>query len=72
MEKVKTLLNSEKMEDKYNKWDKRYKKIEREDIPKLTDKLTDAEALIEEKNFKEASFSLASNYIYSKYHKSKS
>ncbi len=59
MEKVKTLLNSEKMEDKYNKWDKRYKKIEREDIPKLTDKLTDAEALIEEKNFKEASFSLA-------------
>ena len=59
MEKVKTLLNSEKIEYKYNKWDKRYKKIEREDIPKLTDKLTDAEALIEEKNFKEASFSLA-------------
>lgn len=59
MEKVKSLLNSEKLEDKYKKWDKRYKKIEVEDIPKLTDKLTDAEALIEEKNFKEASFSLA-------------
>ncbi len=59
MEKVKSLLNNEKLEDRYKKWDKRYKKIEKEDIPKLTDKLTDAEALIEEKNFKEASFSLA-------------
>jgi len=59
MEKVKSLLNNEKLEEKYQKWDKRYKKIEKEDIPKLTDKLTDAEALIEEKNFKEASFSLA-------------
>ena len=59
MEKVKSLLNNEKLEDRYKKCDKRYKKIEKEDIPKLTDKLTDAEALIEEKNFKEASFSLA-------------
>lgn len=59
MEKVKSLLNNEKLEERYNKWEKRYKKIEKEDIPKLTDKLTDAEGLIEEKNFKEASFSLA-------------
>ena len=59
MEKVKSLLNNEKLEDKYKKWEKRYKKIEKEDIPKLTDKLTDAESLIEDKNWKEASFSLA-------------
>lgn len=59
MEKVKSLLNNEKLEEKYKKWEKRYKKIEKEDIPKLTDKLTEAEALIEEKNFKEASLSLA-------------
>jgi len=59
MEKVKSLINNEKLDDKYKKWNKRYKKIEKESIPKLTDKLLEIEGLIEDKNFKEASFSLA-------------
>lgn len=59
MEKVKSLINNESLEKKYAKWEKTYNKIEKEDIPLLTDKLLDIEALIEEKNYKEASFELA-------------
>ena len=39
----------------YKKWEKRYKKIEKEDIPRLTDKLLVCAELIDNKNFKEAS-----------------
>ncbi len=60
MEKVKSLISgNDKLNDKYKKWNKRYTKIEKESIPKLTDKLLEIEGLIEDKNFKEASFSLA-------------
>lgn len=59
MEKVKSLISNDKLDDKYKKWNKRYTKIEKESIPKLTDKLLEIEGLIEDRNFKEASFSLA-------------
>lgn len=59
MEKVKSLINNEKLEEKQKKWIKRYNKIEKEKIPSLTDELLEIEALIEEKDFKEASFRLA-------------
>ncbi len=59
MEKVKSLITNEKLDDRYKKWEKRYKKIEKESIPKLTDELLEIEALLEDKNFKEASFNLA-------------
>ena len=39
MEKVKALINNDKLMETYKKWEKRYKKIEKEDIPRLTDKL---------------------------------
>ncbi len=59
MEKVKTFINNEKLEERYKKWEKRYNIIEKESIPKLTDKLSEATGLIEDKNFKEASYTLA-------------
>lgn len=59
MEKVKSLINNAALDDKYKKWNKRYKKIEKESIPNLTDKLLEIEGLIGEKNFKEASLGLA-------------
>jgi len=59
MEKVKSLINNEKLEEKQKKWIKRYNKIEKEKIPKLTDELLEIEALIEEKDFKEATYRLA-------------
>ena len=59
MEKVKSLINNESLEKKYQKWEKTYNKIEKEDIPKITDSLLDISALIEEKNYKDASFELA-------------
>lgn len=58
MEKVKSLINNESLNNKYKKWCKRYEKIEKEDIPKLTDKLLEIESLIGDKSFKEASFGL--------------
>lgn len=59
MEKVKSLINNEKLDEKYKKWNKRYTKIEKESIPKLTDKLLEIESYIEDKNFKAAAFGLA-------------
>lgn len=59
MNKVKALINNEKLQEKYDKWEKRYLRIENEDIPALTDKLLKAEELIETKSYKEASYELA-------------
>ena len=59
MEKVKSLINNESLETKYKKWEKQYKKIEKEGIPKVTDKLLEAENLISLGSFKEASYVLA-------------
>ena len=59
MEKVKALIGTKKLQDKYDKWEKRYKRIEEESIPKLTDELMEATALIEDNKFKEAGYSLA-------------
>lgn len=59
MEKVKSLINNETLEKKYNKWEKTFNSIEKNDIPKITDRLLDIASLIDEKNYKEASFELA-------------
>jgi len=59
MDKVKSLINNEKLEQKYKKWVKRYNIIEKEKIPSLTDELLDIEVLISDKNYKEASYRLA-------------
>ncbi len=59
MDKVKALINNEKLEKKYNAWEKRYKRIETEDIPRINDKLLNAEGLIEEKKYDEAGYELA-------------
>lgn len=63
MEKVKALINNDKLMETYKKWEKRYKKIENEDIPNLTDKLLVCSELIENKNFKEASYELSKTEI---------
>lgn len=59
MEKVKSLINNETLEKKYNKWEKTFNSIEKNDIPKITDKLLDIAGLIDGRNYKEASFELA-------------
>ena len=50
MEKVKSLINNETLEKKFNSWEKTYNSIEKDDIPKITDRLLDITSLIEEKN----------------------
>ncbi len=63
MEKVKALINNDKLMETYKKLEKRYKKIEKEDIPRLTDKLLVCAELIDNKNFKEASYELSKTEI---------
>lgn len=63
MEKVKALINNDKLMEIYKKWEKRYKKIEKEDIPRLTDKLLVCAELIDNKKFKEASYELSKTEI---------
>lgn len=63
MEKVKALINNDKLMETYKKWEKRYHKIEKEDIPRLTDKLLVCSELIENNKFKEASYELAKTEI---------
>mgnify|MGYP002548790919 CR=1 FL=1 len=52
MEKVKSLINNEKLLSTYEKWEKRYKQIEKESIPRLTDSLLTCEELIDNKKYK--------------------
>lgn len=63
MEKVKSLINNEKLLSTYEKWEKRYKQIEKESIPRLTDSLLTCEELIDNKKYKEASYELAKTEI---------
>lgn len=59
MEKVKSLINNAKLEKKYKSWESRYNKIEKTDIPRLTDELLEAEGMVQDRKFKEAGYVLA-------------
>lgn len=52
LNKVESLVNNEKMEQTYQDWQKRFKKIKDEEVPKITDDLLEIEDLFQEKNYK--------------------
>ncbi len=54
LDKIKTLLNNEKLEEKYKEWTNRYETIKDERFPKITDMLLEIDSLIESKEKKEA------------------
>lgn len=52
LNKVESLVNNEKMEQTYQDWQKRFKKITDEEVPKISDDLLEIEDLFQEKNYK--------------------
>ena len=59
LNKVESLLNNDKMEQTYNDWQKRFKKIKDEEVPKITDALLEIEDLFEEKDYKNLRLKIA-------------
>lgn len=53
LNKVGSLINNKKLEEKYNNWQERYKQIKETDIPALDNDLNDLEVLIKDKKYKE-------------------
>lgn len=53
LNKVGSLINNKKLEEKYNNWMERYKQIKEVDIPSLDKELNDLELLIKDKKYKE-------------------
>lgn len=52
LNKVGSLINNKKLEDKYNNWKNRYKQIKEIDIPTLDNKLNELSILINDKDYK--------------------
>ena len=53
LNKVGSLINNKKLEERYNNWKERYKQIKDVDIPLLDDKLNYLDSLIKDKKYKE-------------------
>ena len=51
LNKVEALVNNEKMQDTYNEWQKRFKEIKDEEVPKITDALIEIEDCFNEKDY---------------------
>ena len=52
LNKVESLLNNDNMEQTYENWQKRFKKIKDEEVPKISDDLLEVEEIFQEKNYK--------------------
>ncbi len=59
LNKVESLLNNEKMEETFGQWQKRFKKIKDEEVPKISDELLEVEELFQGKNYKDLKQKLA-------------
>ena len=65
LNKVESLLNNEKMEETFGQWQKRFKKIKDEEVPKISDELLEVEELFQGKNYKDLKQNWPkSNYKY--------
>lgn len=53
LNKVGSLINNKKLEERYNNWKERYKQIKDVDIPLLDDKLNYLDSLIKDKKYKD-------------------
>ncbi len=53
LSKVESIINNEKMEEKYNKWQKKFEDLKDKNISKINDMIIELETLIEDKNYKE-------------------
>ena len=54
LSKIEVIMKNEKLEDKYNEWQKRYETIKEERFKEITDMLINADELIDTKKYKDA------------------
>lgn len=59
LNKVEALVNNEKMEETYEDWQKRFKEIKDQEVPKITDALIEIEDCFNEKDYKTLSDKIA-------------
>jgi len=52
LNKVESLVNNEIMQDTYSDWQRRFRSIKDNEVPKITDKLIEIDGLFEDKNYK--------------------
>ena len=51
MQKVEPIIKNEKLEDRFNKWQKRLEEIKTEKLPRVEDMIIDLDVFIERKDF---------------------
>ena len=51
LNKVENLINNDTMKEMYDDWQKRFKKIKEEEIPKITDSLIEIQDLFDHKKY---------------------
>ena len=54
LSKIEVIMKNEKLEDKYNEWQKKYETIKEERFKEITDMLINADELIDTKKYKNA------------------
>ncbi|MEG2457701.1 MAG: septation ring formation regulator EzrA [Bacilli bacterium] len=71
LSKLDSLVNNDKLSKKRDEWRNRFNVIKDKEIPLITDRILEISALIEEKNFKESSYLIASTELDINYAKTK-
>lgn len=71
LNKVESLINNDDLRKKYNNWQKRFNEIKNEDIPKITDLITDVQGYFETKDYQNLKSSIIKtemdlNYLQTK------
>ena len=59
LNKVESLVNNESLEDTYNNWQRRFKKIKDEELPKISEQLLEIDDLFSDKKYKSLKQKLA-------------
>ncbi len=59
LSRVEPIIKNDKMEEKYNKWQDRFKKIKEERLSKIDDMLIDLDLYIDKKNYKSCGYRIA-------------
>lgn len=63
LSKLETIINNDKMEDKYNKWQERFEDIKKNDISKINNMIIELDTEIEKKDYKSYKYSIAKTEI---------
>ena len=72
LNKVESLVSNETLQDTYNDWQRRFRSIKDEEVPKITDKLIEIDVLFDAKDYKKLKEKIAEAELQIFYVKTKS